>query len=122
MTTRRWLRRPGIGWLLTALDSGALPLTHTTLDAQPASKAVEHLRDLLVATGALGSDTDLLIDRLRHVSDQLLVALDADDARIVRSWLRWHVLPRLRRRHDRTADIGEAVTNARAPFARSSRS
>jgi hypothetical protein len=113
MTTRRWLRRPAISALLTALDSGRLPVTHATMDGQPATRAVEHLRDLLLATGALAPDRDRPIDRLQHDSDQMLTALDVHDAQIVRAWLRWQVLPRLRRHHDDTADIGAAVANAR---------
>lgn len=113
MTTRRWLRRPAIAALLAALDSGRLPLTHATLDAQPATRAIEHLRDLLLASGALDPDPDRLVDRLQHDSDQMLAALDAGDARIVRSWLRWQVLPRLRRHQAGTVDIGAAVANAR---------
>ncbi|WP_155859438.1 hypothetical protein [Cellulomonas sp. KRMCY2] len=113
MTTRRWLRRPAVAALLAALDSGRLPLTHATLDAQPASRAVEHLRDLLLATGALAPDRDRLVDRFQHGSDQMLAALDASDARIVRSWLRWQVLPRLRRHQAGPVDVGAAVANAR---------
>lgn len=119
MTTRRWLRRPAITSLLTALDSGQLPLTHATMDAQPPTRAVEHLRDLLLATGALDPDRGRLIDRLQQDSDQILAALDVNDARIVRSWLRWQVLPRLRHHQAGTVDIdididiGAAVANAR---------
>lgn len=112
MTTRRWLRRPVIAALLTALDSGRLPLTHAAVDSQPASRAIEHLRDLLVAVGALDPDPDRAIDRLQRDSDQILAALDVNDARIVRSWLRWQVLPRLRHQAG-TVDIGTAVANAR---------
>jgi hypothetical protein len=111
MTTRRWLRRPTITALLSALDSGRLPLTHATIDAQPATRAVEHLRDLLLACGALAPDPDRPFDRLQHDSDQMLTALDVHDAQIVRAWLRWQVLPRLRRHHEGTADI--AAANAR---------
>jgi hypothetical protein len=113
MTTRRWLRRPVIAALLTALDSGRLPLTHAAVDSQPASRAIEHLRDLLVAVGALDPDPDRAIDRLQRDSDQILAALDVNDAQIVRSWLRWQVLPRLRHHQAGTVDIGTAVANAR---------
>ena len=82
MTTRRWLRRPAIAALLTALDSGRLPLTHATMDAQPPTRAVEHLRDLLLATGALDPDRDRLIDRLQQDSDQILAALASGPATI----------------------------------------
>ena len=113
MTTGRWLRRPTITALLAALDSGRLPLTHATMDAQPPTRAIEHLRDLLLASGALAPDPDRPIDRLQHDSDQMLAALDVNDARVVRSWLRWQVLPRLRHHHEGTVDLGAAVANAR---------
>ncbi|HEX3005440.1 MAG TPA: hypothetical protein VHO27_14595 [Angustibacter sp.] len=112
-TTHRWLRRPAITALLAALDSGRQPLTHATMDAQPPTRAIEHLRDLLLASVALAPDPDRPIDRLQHDSDQLLAALDINDARVARSWLHWQVLPRLRRHHDGTVDIGAAVANAR---------
>ena len=113
MTTGRWLRRPTITALLAALDSGRLPLTHATMDAQPPTRAIEHLRDLLLASGALAPDPDRPIDRLQHDSDQMLAALHVNDARVVHSWLRWQVLPRLRRHHEGTVDISAAVANAR---------
>ncbi len=113
MTTRRWLRRPAIAALLGDLDSGRLPLTHTALDDQPASRAVEHLRDLLLATGGLPEDPDRLLGRFHDDSQQVLSTVEVSDARTVRSWLRWQVMPRLRRHLDGHVDIRAAIGNAK---------
>lgn len=112
MTTRRWLRRPAIATLLADLDTGRLPLTHQTLDEQPPSRAVEHLRGLLAATGELPDDPDRLLRRFHDDSEQILSTVEGSDARIVRSWLRWQVLPRLRRHLDGPVDVQGAISNA----------
>ena len=52
LTTRRWITRPEIAFLLTDLAAGRTPLTHESLDAQPAHTGIERLRDLLVAASA----------------------------------------------------------------------
>lgn len=113
MTTRRWLDRPLIAGLLADLDTGRLPLTHAALDAQPASRAVEHLRDLLLASGSLPPDPHRLLQQFQDSSQQLLRTCEVNDARIVRSWLRWQVLPRLRRHLEGPVDIRGAVWNAK---------
>lgn len=111
--TRNWLRRPAITALLTDLDTGRAPLTHATLDAQPPSRGIEHLRDLLLAAGALPPDPERPFDRLLRDSHQLLSAIPVGDTRIVNSWLRWQVLPRLRRHLDGPVDILAATSNAK---------
>jgi hypothetical protein len=112
MTTRRWLRRPEVASLLADLDTGRKPLTHQTLNEQPPSRAVEHLRGLLIATGELPDDPDRLLRRFHDDSEKSLSAVETNDARIVRSWLRWHVLPRLRRHLDGPVDLRVAISNA----------
>lgn len=112
-TTRHWLQRPAITALLTDLDTGEVPLTHATLDAQPPSRGIEHLRDLLLAVGALTPDPERPFDRLLHDSHQLLSAIPVADTRIVNNWLRWQVLPRLRRHLDGPVDILAATANAK---------
>jgi len=113
MTTRRWLRQPAIAALLGDLDTGRLPLTHQALDDQPPSRAVEHLRGLLAATGELLDDPDRLLRRFHNDSEQILSAVEVSDARIVRSWLRWQVLPRLRRHLEGPVDTRAAISNAK---------
>ncbi|MGQ0846592.1 MAG: hypothetical protein ACT4QF_20910 [Sporichthyaceae bacterium] len=48
-----WLRNPEVLRLLGALADGSLPATHEALDAEPPSRTLTHLRDLLVHHGVL---------------------------------------------------------------------
>lgn len=113
MTTRRWLNRPAIATLLADLDTGRLELTHAALDDQPASRAVEHLRGLLTASAGLPADPERLLRRLHDDARQMLTVLTDDEARHVRAWLRWQVLPRLRRQLDGPVDTRAATANAK---------
>ncbi len=113
LTTRKWLNRPVIASLLADLDTGGLPLTHATLDAQPASRGVEHLRNLLLASGSLPADPDRQLRQFEQDSQLMLRSVAVDDARIVRSWLRWQVLPRLRQQLDGPVDSTVTVANAK---------
>ncbi len=113
LTTRKWLNRPVIATLLADLDTGRLPLTHATLDAQPASRGLEHLRNLLLASGSLPADPDRHLRQFEHDSQLMLHGVAVDDARIVRSWLRWQVLPRLRQQLDGPVNSTVAVANAK---------
>lgn len=113
LTTRKWLIRPVIAALLTNLDTGRRPLTHATLDAQPASRGVEHLRNLLLGCGSLPADPDRQLRQFEQNSQLLLGSLAVEDARIVRSWQRWQVLPRLRQQLDGPVDSTVAVANAK---------
>jgi hypothetical protein len=74
---------------------------------------VEILRNLLLATGTPPEEPDRLLSRLRYDSQQMLSLVEVSDARIVRSWLRWDVLPRLRRQLQGPVDIRAAVGNAK---------
>lgn len=113
LTTRKWLNRPLIATLLADLDTGRLPLTHATLDAQQASRGVEHLRNLLLGSGSLPADPDRQLRQLEQDSQLMLRSIAIDDARIVRSWLRWQVLPRLRQQLDGPVDSTVAGANAK---------
>jgi hypothetical protein len=117
MTTRRWMRRPAITELLTALDTGRLPMTHASLDAQPRSRGVEHLRDLLQAAGALRDDPERLLQHFQDDTERLLQSLDVIDARILRHWLRWNVLPKLRRNLTGTNEMRTAIAAAKSRLA-----
>ena len=112
LTTRRWITRPEIADLIIDLRTGRLPLTHAALDAQPPSLGLEHLRDLLAAAGALPIDDTRVITRFEHDAQQMLAALLPAHGRLVRSWLRWKVLPHLYSSGGRI-DLIQATTNAR---------
>jgi hypothetical protein len=100
--------RTGLGWLarspavplLAALARGEQPLSHATLDTAAASRggrafAVEHLRRLLVASGAL-PDRDEHLHRLEQRLPALLAAAHPADQQVLRAYATWQLLRRLR--------------------------
>lgn len=112
--TRTWLTRPRTTMILADLHHGRLECSHTALDAQPGGRDLEHLRALLVAAGALPDDPHRLLDRL---ADDLTAALGdcvEPDRRVLRSWIRWRLLARLRSAADIGADLTAAIYHARA--------
>jgi hypothetical protein len=106
---RRWLRNSTAGQLLERLAGGEVPLTHDTLDDVDDDRSIHHLRALLVASGAL-ADEDRQLERLERFFDHQLNTRIADpaDRKVVRAWLKWQVLPRLRKR----SDSGELKTHS----------
>ena len=112
LTTWRWIIRPEIASVLTELAASRLPLTHELLDAWPAHAGIEHLRDLLVAAGAMPADQTRAISRFERDAQRMLAVLLPAHARLVRSWLRWAVLPHLNG-PDGARDLIQAPTNAR---------
>ena len=120
LTTTRFITRPAIAALLTDLRTSQLPPTHATLQAQPASASLEYLRALLVAAGALPDDPTRPITGFEQDAQRMLAVLTPQHARLLRSWLRWKVQPRLRRHIDGPPhhidgppDLVQAVANAR---------
>lgn len=111
---RLWLARPTITGLLVQLASGRLPLDHTSLDTAPArGTGIAHLRALLVAAGLL-DDLDRTDVRFQaHAATTLDAITDPADQTIVRTWVTWQVLPRLRQRADRGQPVIHSAANAR---------
>lgn len=112
LTTRRWLNRNHV--LLRDLDTGRLELTHESLDSLPRPRAVEHLRALLIAADILGPDSGRALRHLENTISGLLDPLNDDHRKLVDRWIRWAVLPRLRRITDPGAapDPGRTTTAA----------
>lgn len=100
--------------VLAGLASGAIPLTHEAIDeavgGQPRHPtSVVFLRRLLVAAGTLPTrDEDLAA--LERALNHTAAALPPEESRLIRSYIRWHILPRARRR-------SQAAGSARAPQA-----
>ncbi len=108
VTALGWLDRSPAAAVLTQLASGALPLTHQALDELPRGFALDHLRQLLVASGAL-PDRDPHLARLEQAIDQLAATLaHPDDARLLRAYGTWRILRRLRR----SAEHGKLTIHA----------
>lgn len=112
-TTRMWLARPRVAERLSALRDGQIALTHMALDRLPAGRDVEHLRNLLVASGALPDDPLRPINAWVRQFPDTLAGLGPVDSRIVRSWVNWQVLPRLRRRAEAGQYMKYSLGNAR---------
>jgi hypothetical protein len=111
---RRWLRNSAAGRLLPRLASGEVPVSHQALDDAGEDQSISHLRALLVSIGTLPPE-DRTIDRFerfanRYIDTRIVHALDR---KAVRSWLRWHVLSRLRKRAEGGATITNSTGNAR---------
>ncbi len=108
----RWLAGGHTRQVLAGLVSGQLALTHEALDALGNSKALDHLRQVLVATAALpGRDEELA--RLEAWIDVTVAAVDNDeDRRLVEAFARWWILRRHRQRAARKGESG-STTHAR---------
>lgn len=111
LATMRWLRRAGE--LLTALDNGTIDLTHSTLDDLPRRLSVEYLRALLIETAILPADEGGGIRRLQSDIDRRTRVLTEQHRRVITRWMRWKVLPGLRRRADDGHDLVVPVRNER---------
>ena len=53
VTAMRWATKPSMAPVLSGLADGSIPLTHQALDGLPQRPALAHLRQTLIATGAL---------------------------------------------------------------------
>lgn len=101
-TALTWLQRGRSRDLLVELAHGRLALTHEALDGQAGpqrgrANAVEHLRQLLVSSGALPA-RDEHLSRLERTLLALLEHAHPDDATVLRRYAHFQVLPRVRRR------------------------
>jgi hypothetical protein len=93
-----WLRNGAGAPILAAIATGTTPLTHTALDEHPKPRAADHVRQMLVAHGAL-PERDEPLARLERWIDDKLAAVDRPEvASLVRRFATWQVLRSLRRR------------------------
>jgi len=97
-TALNWLRRGTGAPLLAAVASGAVPLSHAGLDSQPPGRAVDYLRAVLVAHGALPPRDDQLARLERRTGELLAGVTDPDHRRLLTAYTTWRVLHRVRRR------------------------
>lgn len=122
-TALGWLHRSPAARLLTRITAGELPLTHTTLDtaAPDAAAAVEHLRRLLIAAGAL-PERDELLARVHTHADITTATLDQPaDKALLRSYLTWQLLRRLHARAEHTPLSPAAAHRARGQITAAAR-
>ncbi|MDQ6748181.1 MAG: hypothetical protein M3010_08785 [Candidatus Dormibacteraeota bacterium] len=111
-TTARWLRRERVAEVLGHVGGPGPAITHEDLDALGSGPGVEHLRDLLVAAGALDGAGRAVACLEAHAATSVAGLADAD-RRIVAAWVRWRLLPRLRRREEVGKSMANSLSNAR---------
>lgn len=111
-TAMNWLRGGAGAPLLAALAGGEVPLSHIGLDAQPAGRAVDYLRALLVAHGAL-PERDESLARLERRIGQLLASVeDVNDRRTLTAYVTWRILHRARNRAEHRPAARTATRHA----------
>ena len=100
VTATRWLTKPAIAPVLSDLASGRMPLTHQAFDELPATPALAHLRQTLVAVGALPQRDEELI-RLEVFLAALADSQPGTERRqLLHRYLIWHLIRRLRSRNN----------------------
>jgi hypothetical protein len=107
-TVLAWLDKPTGPAILRELAAGARPLTHAALDELPDGKPLEHLRAMLVATGALPARDEQLARLERWITRTIGDRDDPAQRQLLHRYAVWHLLRRLRRR---TQAQGTEVTH-----------
>jgi hypothetical protein len=98
VTVLNWLHRPSSRQLLAQLAAGTGPVTHDTLDQLEPAGAARHLRHVLIAQKVL-PDRDRHLHALQRWFDAALAEVDnPDEQRVLRGYLTWTHLRRLRGR------------------------
>jgi hypothetical protein len=112
-----WLNKPGIRGSLRAVAAAHHAVTHETLDAMPPSRALAHLRSMLVAAGALPTRDELLTVLERWINQAIAERKTPQHRRTLHGYAVWHHLRRLRGRlHGQPASC-QQVKNVRAQVA-----
>lgn len=89
---------------LRELGSGERQLTHAVLDELPDSQALQNLRGVLVATGALPFRDEQLF-RLEAWIALVTRRDDPDDRQVLQRYALWYLLRRLRQRADKRTGV-----------------
>jgi hypothetical protein len=110
ITAMRWLTKPAIAPVLADLAAGRMPLTHAAFDELGDHQALAHLRQTLVAVGALPERDEELVRLERFLADFLACQPDSDRRKILHRYTIWHLLRRLRaRNHARPTSRQQAL-------------
>jgi hypothetical protein len=95
-TVSSWLDSSATPAILRDIKTRTRPLTHQTLDELPAGKPVEHLRSVLVATGALPPRDEQMVRLERWITITIAGRDDRDERELLHRYAVWHLLRRLR--------------------------
>ena len=120
-TVLRWLDKNKDSIVLRQLATGDRPLTHAALDELPAGKPIEHLRAVLVATGALPARDEQLARLERWICQSIAERPDPGQRQLLHRYAVWHVVRRLRGRlgaaHATHGQVLAAQKNIKAAIA-----
>jgi hypothetical protein len=106
-TVLGWLNKNKAAAVLRELGAGQRALTHAALDELPASKPVEHLRAILVATSTLPPRDEHLARLERWIT---ITITGHGQQPVLHRYAVWHLLRRLRSRNNsRPATHGQAA-------------
>jgi hypothetical protein len=108
-----WLRQGAGAPILAALAGGTMAMTHEALDAQPSARAANHIRQMLIAHGALPARDEPLARLERLNADTVAGITRAEDRKVVAAFATWRVLRRLRRQADHNTTARTAISHAR---------
>lgn len=100
ITAMRWLTKPSIAPVLSDLAAGRLQLTHQALDELPDSQPLAHLRQTLVAVGALPERDELGVRLEKALTHLLTSQRDTERRNLLHRYLIWNLLRRLRSRNN----------------------
>jgi hypothetical protein len=100
VTAMRWLTKPSLAPVLSGLATGQIPLTHQGLDELPASQPLAHLRQTLVAVGALPERDEVMVALQAFVTGLVTAQHDREHKNLLHRYLIWHLLRRLRARNN----------------------
>lgn len=97
-SAQNWLRSAASAKILAELAATGGPVTHEVLDASSPRQGADFLRHLLVANGVLEPRDEGLVRLESWVGAKLETIDDAEWRRLLRSYARWRLLHRARRR------------------------
>jgi hypothetical protein len=113
-TVLSWLsQRPQGPAIVGRMARGEIAISHDAFEQLPATKAVNYIRDLLVATGVLDAYHPPIARMTPWLAD-LLSTLPSEHAGLVERFARWHVMRRLRQHAERGTLTRGTVSAARA--------
>ncbi|MFD9664865.1 hypothetical protein ACFWAY_25115 [Rhodococcus sp. NPDC059968] len=113
-TVLRWLNYNKGSTALRQLATDARPLTHDLLDELPDGKPLEHLRSVLVSTGALPPRDENMVRLEQWITTTVAERSDPDQQQVLHRYAVWHVLRRLRGRlRDADTTHGQAASAQR---------
>jgi hypothetical protein len=95
-----WLNKTVIADVLREFGTGRQAVSHAALDELPASKPVEHLRAILVATSTLPPRDEHLARLERWIACTLAERGDPEQRQLLHRYAVWHLLRRLRQRNN----------------------